>query len=113
MRRIAVALLLLLCANAQGSAGGLKRVFGQGVTDSCGAWLEARRKSSTQAGFQSQWVAGYLSGTNAESNGPDFLVETDFDGLMAWIDNYCRSHPLEKVGIAAVNLLEYLRSRPH
>ena len=35
---------------------------------------------------------------------PDFLVGTDFDGLMVWIDNYCRANPLDTIGAAEVAL---------
>ena len=64
-----------------------------------------------------QWVAGYLSGANVEAGAnvdatePEALIGTDFDGLMAWIDNYCQANPLDKVVEAAQALLQTLRSR--
>jgi hypothetical protein len=64
-----------------------------------------------QAGtFSSQWVAGYLSGLNLKSDF-DGVAGTDFNGLMAWIDNYCRSHPLDPVATAAFKLMDELQSR--
>jgi hypothetical protein len=41
----------------------------------------------------------------------DVLVGTNFDGLMAWIDNYCRANPLDLVGTAALKLFDELKSR--
>jgi hypothetical protein len=84
-------------------------VFGQG-TNSCGAWTRARETKSG-VGLYVQWVAGYLSGSNMNDQEPDALIGTDFDGVMAWIDNYCRAKPLEPVITAAEELLKELRSR--
>jgi hypothetical protein len=58
-----------------------------------------------------QWVAGYLTASNMDYREPDALVGTDFDGVMAWIDNYCRAKPLVAVIFAADELLKELRSR--
>ena len=71
----------------------------------------ARQTKSRKAGLSAQWVAGYLSGSNVEADQPDVLVGTDFDGLMAWIDNYCRANPLDLVGTAALKLFDELKSR--
>jgi hypothetical protein len=56
------------------------------------------------------WVTGYLSGLNMESS-PDFLRDRDADGLMAWIDNYCRRNPLHTITQAVHALRNELRSR--
>lgn len=53
------------------------------------------------------WVAGYLSNFNSLINGrdvPDFLKDEDWDGLIAWIDNYCAANPLDKLEKAAREL---------
>jgi hypothetical protein len=42
---------------------------------------------------------------------PDALVSGDFKGLVAWIDNYCRSNPLDPIVSAAFKLTDELRSR--
>ncbi len=73
----------------------------------------ARQTKSRKAGLSAQWVAGYLSGSNVQAgdNYPDALVGTDFDGLMAWVDNYCRANPHDLVGTAALKLFEELQAR--
>jgi hypothetical protein len=42
---------------------------------------------------------------------PDILTEMDFDGLMAWVDNYCKANPLAKVTTGAAMLVQVLRER--
>ena len=104
-----MAFLLLVGASAHASAQP-KMIFGQGL-NSCGTWTEARRTKSFNAGLSAQWVAGYLSGMNVESDAPNFLAGTDFDGLVAWIDNYCRANPLDAIANAAIALKNALKAR--
>jgi hypothetical protein len=79
------------------------------VANSSGVWTQARQ--SRNANQLAQWISGYLSGLNMETDYPDALLGTDYNGLMAWIDNYCRSNPLDKIVIAASRLFDELRSR--
>ena len=58
-----------------------------------------------------QWVAGFVSGLNWDTADPDILTEMDFDGLMAWVDNYCKANPLAKVTTGAAMLVQELRER--
>jgi hypothetical protein len=82
---------------------------------SCGKWTQARQSRSVNAALYAQWVAGYLSGKNVESGSSyprnDPLMGADFAGLMAWIDNYCSSHPLDAISAAAHKLMDELRAR--
>ena len=54
---------------------------------------------------------GLVSGLNWNTDDPDILTEMDFDGLMAWVDNYCKANPLAKVTTGAVMLVQELRAR--
>jgi len=36
-----------------------------------------------------------------DASAPDFLKDEDWDGLIAWMDNYCATHPLDKLAKAA------------
>src|SRR5579862_8851356 len=112
MRFGAMAFPLLLGATMQVSAqvNASKIIFGEGL-DSCSAWTQARQEKSIKQGLSAQWVAGYVSGMNTESRGPDALSGTDFLGVMAWIDNYCGAHPRDGIGTAARALMTELRSR--
>jgi hypothetical protein len=71
-------------------------------TDSCGTWTSAR---STRTGWfqDSQWVLGFLSGFGymGKRDGYDPLDGLDAEGVWAWVDNYCGTHPLEELSGAA------------
>src|SRR6201993_4136912 len=112
MRFGAMVLLLLLGTTLQALAQEdvSKIIFGEGL-GSCGTWTQARQEKSIKQGLSAQWVAGYVSGMNTESRGPDALSGTDFLGVMAWIDNYCGAHPRDGIGTAARALMTELRSR--
>jgi hypothetical protein len=81
---------------------------------SCGNWTQWRQSKSVNADLSAQWVAGFLSGKNQSTSfnpQDDPLRGADFAGLMAWIDNYCGSHPLESIHAAANMLMDELRAR--
>jgi hypothetical protein len=89
--------------------------------DSCGRWTEDGRKSDprhilnpggiTHLG-QQQWVLGYLSAVAATGPGQGYdpLNNTDAEGVFAWIDHYCRDHPLEQIAAAAA---AFVTAHPH
>jgi hypothetical protein len=112
---LAVVILAALSIQASAQKSDWKIAIGQWGS-SCGKWTQERQSRSAGAHLSAQWVAAYLSGKNFEST---FLDEQDdplrgapdFDGLMAWIDNYCGSHPLETVHKAADQLMDELRAR--
>ena len=103
--RLAILLACLLPAHAEEAT-----VFGHGL-DSCAKWTEARGTRSYRQGLYTQWLAGFLSGLNIESKGPDVLNGQGFDALMAWLDNYCGTNPLEPIASAAFALMKELRTR--
>ena len=71
---------------------------------------------STAAAAQIEWVMGFLSAHNwhnANAGGPgDIASGTDLNGMLAWIDNYCAAHPLEKIVEATQALIVELSQRP-
>ena len=72
--------------------------------DSCGTWMADRRTPHTQAALQDmQWVLGFLSGVGfiGKQDGIDPLNGLDAQAVWAWIDNYCRDHPLSLIASAA------------
>ena len=79
---------------------------------SCGDWTAARRENKPRSWAAEQWVLGFLSGVGYAGNqyGLDPLTGVDDQGVWAWVDNYCRDHPLDLLVIAA----EALRvAHPH
>jgi hypothetical protein len=105
--RIAMLLLVAAISTAQAQDGGGRAVIWIAGL-SCGKWTNTP-KQSAQHDAQRTWVAGFVSGMNFEATDGDFLRGKDFDGLIGWIDNYCRTNPLHDVVQAAVHLVQALR----
>lgn len=87
-------------------------VFGA-VDVSCGRWTEQKTAVpppglSTSVGrlqFQ-EWLGGYLTAYSfwvEVGSGP--VSDSDHVGAIAWIDNYCKEHPLVEVATAASLLI--------
>jgi hypothetical protein len=59
-----------------------------------------------------QWVAGFISAFNLyQATTPDVTKDTDINGVLAWIDNYCGAHPLNQISTATVALVRELYQR--
>lgn len=83
-------------------------------TDSCGEWTANRTRSpdGAMAHIELSWVLGWLTGTDAEIEGfrrNEHFRHVDSDAVAGWLDNYCRSHPLEPLVQAASALNAKLR----
>lgn len=93
IRIVMLAIAMLAAASLQASSqpSGSRAIVGWGLK-SCGTWTQVRQATeSADHTVIEAWVVGFMSGMNLDRTHPDALVGTDFDGLMAWIDNYCRS----------------------
>jgi hypothetical protein len=93
LRLVVIALLMLTLGQSLPSRAQDVKMIGIG-SSSCGFWLELRdhRKSESAE----QWVLGYLSGA-AMWTDFDILRNVDAFGIWRWLDEYCRTHPLEKI----------------
>jgi hypothetical protein len=118
VRSATLAVLLLLTVGKQIAA---QTVMGAG-TVSCGEWLRVRSVENSPGNVTERatryqltaWIDGYLSGANVANGGQiaDFLISTpDGPGMTAFVDNYCRSKPLDPVMLAAQALMRELQSR--
>jgi hypothetical protein len=83
--------------------------YGPG-TASCGTWL-------AEHGTPMQQMQHYVLGSSvlgwvtAAGYYGAHLRHTDADAISAWVDNYCREHPLNKIQEAAAILVDEL-SKP-
>ena len=75
-----------------------QNVFGAG-TVTCDDWLEFRNQNLKDHTYQAQaWIDGFVSGSNlSKPNGPDILTSRTGDEMYAWIDNYCRAKPRDRL----------------
>ena len=101
------ALIVSLFAGNAGAADakheGNYAVIGLGL-NSCDSWTAARlTPQATLAFAEGQWVLAFLSGVGfmGGETGNNPLNGIDAQGVWAWIDDYCRVHPLEKIAQAS------------
>jgi hypothetical protein len=116
IRATVVIAAALLCAANLGSAqpadpskGVGPITYGAG-TRSCGNWLADRGNIHD---VEIEWVLGWLSASSTWISGltPSSLRQTDADAVSAWVDKYCREHPLDRIAKAAMSLVDEL-SKP-
>lgn len=77
---------------------------------SCGEWVAQRKKADSLALANGAWLIGYLSGLTVAS-GRDSLEGSDNATLFAWMDAYCRSHPLKDAAAGGRALLEEAQAK--
>jgi hypothetical protein len=75
--------------------------FGAGGK-SCGAWTSEKANSPASSYQNQQWVLGFVSGAGWSENRS---YEADADGMLGWIDNYCKENPLKDIGDTAAALI--------
>jgi hypothetical protein len=63
--------------------------YGAG-TQSCGAWIEARRKGEHYN--MGQWMLGFLSAAGYYG---EKMRESESSAMLVWMDNYCQQQPLK------------------
>lgn len=90
-----------------------QNIFGAG-TITCGDWLEYRDQHLKDHEYQAQaWIDGFVSGANlSRPNGPDFLASRHPDGvdwIYAWIDDYCKAKPKDRLVAATFALVKDLQ----
>ena len=100
-------------------AGQFYRTLGAGAT-SCAQFLArvneanfgdsaiAKDLAQDNEQFYLSWVEGFLTGSN-EYDG--YSVDADNDALIAWLRNYCATHPLEKLSGAVNSLRDELKTQ--
>ncbi|WP_156103950.1 hypothetical protein [Acidithiobacillus ferrivorans] len=110
--------LMLYFMPAYGSAGTAYESYGVG-SESCGTYLQHYHNRNTLYDSSSyfddaSWVEGWLSASNQmfkNYNGrpiTDLLHNTDINGAMLWIANYCNVHPLKSLYRASSELAVHL-----
>lgn len=76
---------------------------------SCGQWVSRADRPGFKNTIEA-WVVGYLSGIAFQSKS-DMLNGSDAPSIFMWVDNYCRSNPLEKLSSGTWELSQELKRR--
>lgn len=98
----AVILFVLLVAIPCTSEGHI--AIGAG-TDSCGKWIESRNEPASHFQYK-EWIFGFLSGVNSNSNSNKQSRPPDGAAVVAFIDQYCKNNPLHLLVSAADALIQ-------
>ncbi|HWG79718.1 MAG TPA: hypothetical protein VN681_08090 [Stellaceae bacterium] len=80
--------------------------------DSCSQWTQNHSKGGDKvaAVVEAAWVDGFVSGLNLGLK-VDILRGADGDGLIAWTNSYCATHPLSRLADAGTQLAHELLLR--
>jgi hypothetical protein len=100
--------LLLPCATAKTIT-----VRGEGLAP-CNIWIREHEAGTSRRPVQDSWILGYVNAAAGMLDVPDIEdVTTKFRNadLVAWIDDYCSSHPDDPVIRAADALMRELVRR--
>jgi hypothetical protein len=114
-RIAAAAALALLLAGRLGAAQAdtAYTTIGVGASATCGRW-EQRLQGQEDFPLET-WVLGFLSGADtmaAAIQGMDILSgHVDSAGIFGWLDNYCRSRPLDSLNDGLIKLIIELKRR--
>ena len=84
---------------------------GAGAKDgSCGGYV--REDNIDTRRVYEHWLMGYISGFNSAKRGKaDFSNGVDPQGLIQWIENYCKENPLSSFGSAVDAILVELNKK--
>jgi hypothetical protein len=102
IRPLLTCVIIAILMSSSAEAQMMTYMIGAGM-DSCGTWTADRRNPrSSDAQQDQQWVLGFLSGIGYQGDiNLNPLNGMDANGVLAWIDNYCQAHPIDKIKEAA------------
>lgn len=70
--------------------------------------IEGRKAAAGSGGL----VLGFIAGLNTFGPGKGNIApETTAEGLLGWVDNYCKANPLDSVTTAGIKLATQLKLR--
>lgn len=108
--RLAIIIFLIACSVLPAAAQG--RSTSVEGKQWCGTWLRERHARSERLQKYEIWVVRFIVGHDwADIPRPGFFSKVDAAGMLGWVDNYCRAHPLNNVQRAAERLVIELTVR--
>jgi hypothetical protein len=114
-----LAVVTMLAGSAQADDATVHSVaIGGSGREPCSSWTKDRSGDSEQAKkgaeIRLEWILGFFSAVNLfdDPSGDLHGGIDDREGLIAGIDNQCRSHPDDPLFAAAANLVLELKNHP-
>jgi hypothetical protein len=74
---------------------------------SCGYWSSVPKGTGARQQL-SDWISGFVSAYNYYSADGRDVTLSDGSAFTAWMDRYCRNHPLDVIADAAKRLIDEL-----
>ncbi len=102
--------LSIQVVDAQSTAAASLTYTDLGVgTRSCGSWVadkqaDAATSAITEFLGDQQYVLGYIVGLEefiGSATSKNMVINTDVNGVVGWINNYCVAHPVDTITDAA------------
>ncbi|MGH6878707.1 MAG: hypothetical protein ACREHV_15200 [Rhizomicrobium sp.] len=79
---------------------------------SCGTW-NGNKKYDLGRELDYGWAEGVISAYNEfVSRGKNVASDTDAEGMMGWLDNYCITHPEEPASTAMDKFIVEMKAKP-
>jgi hypothetical protein len=104
---------MLMVISTQALSQGTKLYWGEGGAP-CSRWTKEHQQEKTVTGTQlAAWVRGYVSGANVMQifTNSNIFELTEVDAMEVWINDYCLSHPEDKLVAGADALVASLMAR--
>ena len=110
MRKI-IRLVLLLSVLVSVESTANSEIITLRGSPSCGTWIADNQKQNEWPKMINQnWLIGFLSGLAVGSSN-NSVIGTDNNSLNLWMDNYCKSNPLETVSDGGIDLFIELTNK--
>lgn len=105
---IAAFLMLFMTVPSQAQSDGVQvRYLGE---ISCGTWPLSSDFNDIEKASTLNWILGFLAAKSFET-GTDLLADVDIPSISLWMDNYCRSNPLDTIIKGAIELENEIKLR--
>lgn len=78
---------------------------------SCSSWIKQKETASWESAADNTWLLGFISGYAQYSNTNVLKRINDLSSLYLWVNNYCRTNPLNKVNDAGDALFKELKKK--
>jgi hypothetical protein len=110
-----IGLMILLAAGAQSTSPDTQYMIWGWGSESCGSWSAAAQRgpSDSRRIVYKSWLTGFLTASNLPGIAVGRPVyDTDAEGAVGWVDNYCKTYPLKKIVDASMQLTFKLEGIP-
>jgi hypothetical protein len=112
IRKAMLAIITTIGLGLQSFPIAAQTIKGSG-NDNCGEWLKYRQRLASQRftdrdvlllNMEQSWIDGFVSGIAAFKS-VDLLESHPGEGMYVFVDNYCRSNPLDRILSATIALV--------